>query len=104
MPTLSVVEDLDLLKERAARLQVGAQGLAGEEFALQDGEEAFGYGVVVAIADRPHRAADAHGLAALPKEQRGILATMVGVMDHPIARSPVPPYRGNFIFPCNTGA
>jgi hypothetical protein len=68
--------------------QVGAERLAGEECALQGREEAFGHRVVVAIADGPHRAADADRLAALAEQQRGVLAAMVGVVNDARAGSP----------------
>jgi len=93
MPALPVVEDLDVLEEGGAGLQVSAERLVGEEFALQGREEARGHRVVVAIADGPHRAADADRLAVLAEEQRGVLAAMVGVVNDARAGSPGPGRR-----------
>lgn len=61
-----------------------------EQLAFQRGEEALGHGLVVAVTDRAHRTADADRLTALAEEQRGVLAAVVGVMDHPLARTAVP--------------
>jgi hypothetical protein len=51
MPPLTVVEDLDVLEERGAGLVLGPKGLAGQELALQGGEEAFGHRIVIARGD-----------------------------------------------------
>ena len=90
MAALAVVEDLDVLKERGAGLQMRAEGLPGKEFALQGGEEALGHCVIVTVADRPHRAADAHRLAALAEEQRGVLRAVIGVVNDTLTRFAVP--------------
>src|SRR5579859_4811263 len=90
MPSLTVVEDLDVLKERRAGLELRAEWLTSEQFALQGSKEALGPRVVVAITHRAHRAADADGLTALAEEQRGVLTAVIGVVDDALARSPVP--------------
>jgi len=68
MPALAVVEDLHVLEEGRASLALALEGPAGEECALEGGEEPLGHGVVRAIPHRPHGAADTHRLAALPTE------------------------------------
>jgi len=90
MAALPVIEDFDVLKEGRAGRVLGRERLTSEEFALQGGEETLGHGVVIAVADRPHGAADADRVAALPEEQRGVLAAMVGVVNDPLTRPPVP--------------
>src|SRR5258706_7685351 len=90
MAALPVIEDFDVLKEGRAGRVLGRERLTSEEFALQGGEETLGHGVVIAVADRPHGAADADRVAALPEEQRGVLAAMVGVVNDPRTRPPVP--------------
>ncbi len=42
------------------------------------------------VADRPHGAADAHRLTALPEPERGRLTTMVGMVAEALIRSPGP--------------
>ena len=90
MAALAVGEDLEVLEERGAGLEVGPKGLPGEELALQGGEEAFGHGIVVAIANGTHGAADADRLAAFAEEQRRVLSAMVGVVNHAALWSAVP--------------
>jgi hypothetical protein len=41
MPPLSVVEALDVLKERTTRLVMGPEGLAIQELTLERGNKAF---------------------------------------------------------------
>ena len=89
MPPLSVVEHFDVLEERSAGLELRAEWLTGEQFALQARKEALDHRVVIAITYRAHGAADADGLATLPEAQRGVLTAVVGVMDDALTRSPV---------------
>ena len=66
----------------ALRASTGSECDAIEQLALERGEEALAQRVVVAVADRAHRGPHA-GLAAAPPEgERGVLAALVGVMDH----------------------
>jgi hypothetical protein len=51
MSALSVVEDLDVLEQGGARLRVRAEGVPGEQFTFQGGEEALGQRVIVARGD-----------------------------------------------------
>lgn len=90
MAPLPVVEDLDVLEECGAGLVMGSEGLAGEEFALEGGKEALGHRIVVTVADRTHRAANAYCLAVLSELEGGVLTAMVGVMDQAILWSPIP--------------
>src|SRR5262249_5659824 len=90
MPALPVIEDLEVLEERGAGFDPGAERLADEEFALHRREEALGHRIVVAVADAAPGAADADRLTALPEEQRGALAAMVGMVNHASSRPPVP--------------
>src|SRR5258707_8985161 len=90
MSALTVVEGFYVLEQGGACLKACAEGLPREQFALQSSEEALSHCVVVAIADRAHGAADAHHAAALAKRQRRILAAMIGVVDNPGRRTPIP--------------
>jgi hypothetical protein len=85
-----MVEDFNGLKERAAGLNVRGEGPASKELTLQGGEEALRHGIVVAVADRAHRAADACGLTALAEKERGLVAAVIRVVDEPVPWSPVP--------------
>jgi hypothetical protein len=51
VPTLAVVEDFDEVKERRSGLSMRGERPAGEELALQGGEEALGQRVVIARGD-----------------------------------------------------
>src|SRR5262249_57789312 len=86
MPALPIVEHLDVVEERGAGLGMRAEGAPSQHLALQGCEEALGHRVVVAVADRAHRAADPRRLALVPEEQRGVLAAMVGVVNHTDSR------------------
>jgi hypothetical protein len=90
MPALAVGEVLDVLEERRTRVDVGAEGPLGEQFTLQGRKEAFRHGVVVTIAHRPHRAADAHRLTAFPQQQRSVLAAMIRMVDEASVGTAVP--------------
>jgi len=58
MPTVGVGAGGDVVKDRQARLLRGGERLAGEERALQAGEEGRGDGVVIAIPDCPEGGQD----------------------------------------------
>lgn len=73
MPPLAIGEHLDILEEGAASFEAHPKGLPGEEFTLQNGEEALSQRIVVAVANRPHRAADACHPTEVVGEQRGVL-------------------------------
>ena len=59
-----------------------------EELALERGEEALAHGIVVRIAHRPHRRAHASVAAALAEPDRGVLRTLVRVVDHSLRPPP----------------
>jgi hypothetical protein len=76
-----VVPTLDIGEQRRARLGLGVEAAAVEQFAFDAGEEALGHRVVVRPAHAAHRGAHAHLLAALAKLQARGLADLVEVMD-----------------------
>ena len=53
-----------------------------EQLAFESGEEALAHGVVIGVADRAHRGTHARIAAALAERDRGVLRTLVGMMDH----------------------
>ena len=89
MPALPVIEALNPLKDRCPRLFVGAETVLGQELALQGGKEAFHHRVIETVADRPHRRIDPRCRTPLTEEYRGVLATMIGVMNQPRLRPPL---------------
>ena len=52
-----------------------------EKLAFERGVEAFAHGIVVAVADRPHRHRNAGFFAALSERDRRILRTVIGMMN-----------------------
>lgn len=82
MPSVRVVPAFDPGNDRHPGFGVRAEPSAGEQLAFEGGEEALGHGIVVAVADRAHRGADADFLAAAPEADRSLLAALIGVMDH----------------------
>src|SRR3954451_17471049 len=70
VPALAVVEDLDVLEDRAAQVGLGWPAAAVDELLLQGREEALGDGVVVAVAAAAHRLRDP-GDAGLLAEGKG---------------------------------
>jgi len=82
VPSARVVPAFDPVKDRRPGFGLGVEPSAVEQLTFEGGEEALGHRIVVAVAHRPHRGADADLLAAAPEADRGILAALVGVMDH----------------------
>ena len=68
-----VVEALDELEDRHARLGVAAKAAPIQQLALQGREEALAQRVVVGIAHRAGRGSHASLLAARPERDRGVL-------------------------------
>jgi len=81
-----VVETFDEVEHR--QLGHGTIGEPGavEQLAFERGEEALAHGVVVAIADRSHRRPDACLAAASSELGRGVLASLVGVVNDAMRR------------------
>src|SRR5215210_2781914 len=80
--TMRVVEAFNEVEDRVVRLVVIPERQSVDQLALESGEKTLAHGVVVAVADRTHRRADA-GLATPPAElDRRVLTALVRVMDH----------------------
>jgi hypothetical protein len=73
MPAARIVKAFDELEDGDARLGVRPEPPPVEQLTFEGGEEAFRHGIVVSVADRAHRRADAHLAAALAEGQRGVL-------------------------------
>jgi hypothetical protein len=81
VPADRVVERFDVLEDGLGELVPRRPGSPVVEFCLEDGEEAFGQGVVVGIADGAHRGQEARLTESVPESPRGGLAGVVGVVD-----------------------
>lgn len=90
MPTLPIVEALGELKERATRLVMGPEGPSIEQFTLYGRKKALSQGVIVTIPGRAHRTPDTEVTTLLAESLRGILASMIRMVDEARARMPVP--------------
>src|SRR5690348_17568965 len=66
----------------ASRLALRLEPAALEQFAFEGREEALAQGVVIGIADRTHRGSHTGLTTAVAELDRGVLRTLVGVVDH----------------------
>jgi len=78
---MRIVPPFHELEDRHSRLGLRFEPLAVEQLTFQGREEALAQGVVVAVAGRPHRGADAGLLASFSEGDRGVLTSLVGMMD-----------------------
>jgi hypothetical protein len=85
---MRVVPALDEIEDGEACLGVGPEGVAVDELALERGKEALTHRIVVAIAGRAHGRPDSHFFASFPESDRGVLASLIGVVDD-ISGSPL---------------
>ena len=83
MASVGVVEALDVLEQGKSGFGLRGKRPSIDQFAFQAGEEALAQGVVVAVADRPHGGSDARLAAPFTEGHRGVLRSLVAVMDHP---------------------
>ena len=81
MPSLGVVPPFDEVEHRRAGVERRRAREAVEELALERGKEALAKCVVVAVADRPHRRADARLPAPRPEGERRVLAALIRMMN-----------------------
>src|SRR3984893_9349097 len=66
----------------ATRLGLGFEAGAVEQFTFERGKETLAHRVIEAIAHRAHRWPYAGLVAAFAKSERGVLAAMVGMVNH----------------------
>jgi len=78
---MRIVPPFQALEDGYSRLGLRLEPLTVEQLALQCREEALAQSVVEAIGGRPHRGADTGFLAPFPEDDRGVLASLVGMMD-----------------------
>src|ERR1700735_4986122 len=77
-----IVEALDEFEDRTTCFGLCLEPTPIEQLALEGREETLAHRVVVRVADRAHRWAHACITTAATELDRGILRTLVGVMDH----------------------
>src|SRR5580658_1871224 len=77
-----IVKTFDELEDRAARLGLCLEPAACQQLAFECGEEAFAHGIIICVSDRTHRRAHAGLPTMLAERDRGVLGTLVGMMDH----------------------
>ena len=78
MPSLPIVEDLDVLEERGARRRARRPRGVVDELDLERAEETFGDGVVPAIAPATHAADEPVARQQLPVLPAGVLRRFKG--------------------------
>src|SRR4029077_19532182 len=80
--TSRVVEAFDKAEHGTARLGRCPEPASREQFAFQRGEEALAHRIVIGIAHRTHRGTHAGIATTLAELDRGILRSLIRVMDH----------------------
>ena len=78
---MRIVPPLQELEDSHSCLGLRPEPLAIEQLAFQGREEALAHRVVVAVAGRFHRGADTGFLAPFSEGDRGVLASLVGMLD-----------------------
>ena len=79
---MGVVPAFDKLEDGHARVGLGFETAAVEQFAFEGGEKALAHRVVEAVADRTHRGPHAGLVAAFAEGDGSVLATLVRMMDY----------------------
>src|SRR5688572_28257044 len=82
MTPVSIIPSLDIVEDSQACLGVALKAVTVQQLTLQGSEEALTHGIIVAVSHGPHRQPDTRLTAALAEGKRGVLSTMVGVMDN----------------------
>src|SRR3989338_962291 len=83
-----IVEAFHELENRDSGFGLGVESAAVQEFAFEGGEKALAHGVIEAVSDRTHRRANSGLPAPLAEGDRGVLASLVRVVND-VRRSPV---------------
>src|SRR5262245_46506272 len=87
MTSPAIIEELEIVEEVGASLAAGSPRRVVDELDLQRGEEAFGNGVVPAIAPAAHAADDAMGRQGSLIVPAGILTPPIRMMEQPLRRA-----------------
>src|SRR5579864_3263624 len=89
MPAARIVPALDEPEDRDFGLAPIFESISDEQFAFKRRVETLAHCVVVAIADRTHRRANADFFAAFPECNRRVLAALVGMMNDVLWPAPM---------------
>src|SRR6266853_3424761 len=84
MSTTSIIKSLDEFKHGEFGLRLRLKQAPIEQFAFECGEKRLGHRVVVRIAHRTDGWHHTHFPSPLAKGKARILATVIGMMDHPL--------------------
>src|SRR5947209_19641217 len=88
MSTPWVVPAFDEVEDGEPRVGLRAEAFAIEQLALEGREEALAHGVVVGVTHTAHRGPDTGLTTATAEGERGVLTSLVGVMNH-VGRPPL---------------
>jgi len=80
---MRVVPPLDEFEHGPESFFLRAETVTIQQLTFQGGKETLAEGIVIAVCDGSHRRADAYFPAALAEGDRGVLAPLIGVVDHP---------------------
>jgi hypothetical protein len=78
--TMRVVPPLDVFEDGEAGLGLGREAAAVQELALERREETLAVGVIVGVADGPHRGPDTDFPAPEPEGDGRVLTALIGAM------------------------
>ena len=79
---MRVVPGFDKLEDGHSGLGLSLEAAPVKELTLQGGKETLTEGVVETVSDRSGRRPHIGLLASLPESDRGVLASLIGMMDH----------------------
>src|SRR3977135_3294946 len=79
---MRVIPSFDKLEDRHACFDLGFEAAAVKQLALEGGKETLAPGVVVPVPHRAQRGPPPGLVTAFAEGERGVLAAMVGVMNH----------------------
>src|SRR5215468_8608882 len=89
MTAARVIPSFDEIEHRHARLDLSLEAAALEQLAFERGEKTLAHRIVETVAHRTHRGPHPGLLTAPSEGQRGILAALIGMMNHTV-RAPLP--------------
>lgn len=81
MPSMRVVPAFDEAEDLSPCGGMAVESGSIDEFTFERREEALAHGVVVAVSDGSHGGADTRLETALTEGDRGVLASLIGVVD-----------------------
>src|SRR5580698_11299911 len=89
MAAMWVIPPFDKFEDCHACFDLGFETASIKQLAFEGGKETLAHGVVETIADRTHRRPHSGLAATFAEGERGVLAALVGVMNH-LGRTALP--------------